>query len=450
MTIDVPYSQEAEEAVIGSVLINPNTFILIAGILTHDDFFFLRHSYIWQAVTYLDNRGDPVDTVTLAKELHAMGCLDEIGGPAYLTQIINATPTSVHAEGYARLVQRAAVRRRILTYADAVKASALDESCDTESVLGDAESGLLQVRGHLQDDQEQSIRQISDTVFDHIHTMHEMRRNGQTPVNGIPSGFKDIDELLGGFQDTDLILVGGRPGMGKSSLLHTLAVNIGRAGGRTGIWTGEMGKEQVVGRFASILTGVGSKRMREAKFSQSEYDRFVQAKSIIDDLPVYIDERPAITPAQLRAKAIEWIHRHGLDILLVDYLGLLSGGSAFRGRDKKYAEVSYISATLKELAKELHIPVIAAVQLSRGLESRADKRPLLSDMRDSGTLEQDADIVMFLYRDSVYNEVTDNPNEAEIIISKHRNGPTGTRFLYFEKEATRFSNANIREVYLGD
>ncbi len=438
----IPYSQEAEEATIGAVLVNPVAYFGVASFLQPDDFFILRHKYIWQALTRLVDRSEPIDYLTLTQELRDMDKLAEIGGPAYLTQLINSTPTSVHAEIYGRLVERAATRRRLMSASDEIKALALNEELTIEQVINESESKLFDVTERQLTRELIPMREAISTYFDRIE--HLMVNKDE--ALGLPSGFKDLDKLLGGLQKSDLIIFAGRPGMGKTSFMLSAAINLARLGARIAIFSMEMGVEQIVQRLVSMEAAINSQNLRSGQLTQQEYSRFVHAAGNLSNFRIFIDDSPAMSPLQMRTKCLRMAREHGIDLVVVDYMQLMNAGGAYE--NNRVQEISYISRNMKEMARELNVPVMSAAQLSRAVEQRQDKRPVLSDLRESGSIEQDADIVMFLYRDEIYNEATEFPNQADIIIAKHRNGPTGTISLYFEKTLTKFMNAAERSVDL--
>jgi replicative DNA helicase len=441
-SLQTPYSQEAEEAAIGAILVNPVAYFGVAAFLKADDFFILRHRYIWQALERLHERSEPIDYLTLTQELKDLGRLVEIGGPAYLTQLINNTPTSVHAEVYGRLVERAATRRRLMAAADQIKGLALNEEMTVEQVISESEAKLFDVTERQLTKELIPMQEAVSDYFDRIEYL--MQNRGA--AFGVPTGFKDLDKLLGGLQKSDLIIFAGRPGMGKTSFLLSAAINMARLGARIAVFSLEMGVEQIVQRLISMEAGINSQNLRLGQLSQQEWARFVHAAGNLSNFRIFIDDTAAMNPLELRTKSFRLAREHGLDLIVVDYVQLMNAGGAYE--NNRVQEVSFISRNMKELARELNVPVLSAAQLSRAVEQRHDKRPQLSDLRESGSIEQDADVVMFLYRDEVYNEATEFPNQAEIIISKHRNGPTGTINLYFEKTLTKFMNAAERSVDL--
>ncbi len=438
----MPFSQEAEEAVLGAILINPDVFLSLAAFLTADDFYILRHQYIWESLNRINLRNERADFVTVREELHAIGRLNDVGGPGYLLQLANNTPTSVHAEIYGRLVERASIRRRLLAAADEIRAVALQEDQPIEKVISDAETRLFSVteRGSRRD-----LMPMRDAVGEYFERIEYLMQNPDAPL-GLPTGFRDLDELFGGLQRSDLLIFAGRPGMGKTSFLLSLAMNAAKVGARIAIFTMEMGTDQIVQRFMSMETGINTQKLRSGQLSQQEWAKFVQAIGRLSNLRIYIDDTPAVSPIEMRTKCRRMMHEHGLDLVIVDYIQLMSAGGGYE--NNRVQEISYISRSLKELARELDVPMFSAAQLSRAVEQRQDKHPVLSDLRESGSLEQDADIVAFLYRDSVYNEATEFPNRADIIVAKHRNGPTGTISLHFERSLTKFTDARTQSVDL--
>lgn len=430
-----PYSQEAEQAVIGAVLLNSDAYISIASFLKPEDFYLKRNVDIWSACQRVSERGDAIDVVTVQEDLRAVGLLNDVGGIGYLMQLITDAPTSVNAEVYARLVERAALRRRLLEAADRIKALAVNETLETDDVTAQAEQTLFAVT-------ERSTRRdvitLREALGDYYERVEARMLNPDAQI-GLPTGFRDLDLLLGGLQRSDLLIFAGRPGMGKTSFLLSMGMNAAKFGARVAIFSMEMGAEQIVQRLVSMETGINMQQLRVGTLDQQQWNLFVQATGRMADMNIFIDDTPAMNPLQMRTKCRRLLHEYGLELVIVDYIQLMNAGGNFQ--NNRVQEISFISRMIKEMARELNVPVFAAAQLSRAVESRQDKRPIMSDLRESGSLEQDADLVMFLYRDAVYNEASETPNEAEIIIAKHRNGPTGTISLYFEKSLTKFSDA---------
>ncbi|MBN1201815.1 MAG: replicative DNA helicase [Anaerolineae bacterium] len=585
-----PHSVEAEEAVLGSILINPDALFEVASFLQADDFFIVRNGWVWEAILRIQQRDEEIDYVTVIEELRHLGQLDEIGGPAYITHLINNTPSSIYAEAYGRIVERAAIRRRLLASASDIAQLAHEESADINEVIDRAEASLFSVTERQLRKELVPIQLAISDYYDRIESLY-----GQEDVPlGVPTGFTDLDNLLGGLQKSDLIIVAGRPGMGKTSWLLSAALNAARAKARVAIFSMEMSKEQIVQRLVSSETGISTHDLRLGRLDDHQWNKFVKATGDLAKLRIFLDDTPALVPLQMRAKCRRLYSEHGLDLIMVDYLQLMTSGT---GRlENRVQEISYISRNLKQIARELNVPVLAAAQLSRAVEQRQDKRPQLSDLRESGCLtgdslilladsgkhvpirdlagqsgfvvwalnehtmkieravvsnafstgmkpvyrlttrlgrtirasgnhkfltihgwkcldeltaddhitiprtipgsssqtirgnestrlagsdahwdriasvepdreedvfdltvpgphnfiadgifahnsiEQDADVVMFIFREEVYNENTERPNQADIIVAKHRNGPTNTVTLFFRKELTQFAN----------
>ncbi len=443
--MQLPMSLEAEQALLGAILLEPKSYLSIAAFLEGDDFFLKRHEHIWNAFSRLQERNDAIDYVTLSRELQDMSVLDEIGGPAYITSLVNNTPSAVHAEVYGEMVSRTSTRRKMLMAADAIRQTALDEELPIDKVISEAEQALFNVSNSQIKREFVPIWEAVSEYYDEIEKLLEL---GAGTV-GIPTGFKALDGLLGGLQKSDLVVFAGRPGMGKTSWILTVALNAARRGARVAIFTMEMGVEQLVQRLLSMETGIKISQLRTANITPREQTRLTEAIGRISSLPLFIDDTPSITPIEMRTKCRRLQHEYGLEIVMVDYMQLMSAGKAYE--NNRVQEISYISRSLKELARELNVTLLSTAQLSRAVEQRQDKRPQLSDLRESGSIEQDADAVMFLYRDEVYNpETTEFPNQADILLSKHRHGPTGTVQLYFEKSITKFMDVNLQRVDLSN
>ena len=441
--LTIPASLEAEQALLGALLLQPKAYFSIASFLAEDDFFLKRHEYIWTALSRLHERGEAIDYLTLTRELQDMKALDEVGGAAYLTSLVNNTPSSAHAEVYGRLVERTSIRRKMLVATDEIRRLALDEELPIDKVISDAEKTLLEV-GNSQIKRE--FVPIWDAVSEYYDEMEKLLRGDDGAV-GLPMGFNSLDSLLGGFQKSDLVVIAGRPGMGKTSWLLTVALNVARRGARVALFTMEMGVEQMVQRLISMETGISIQKLRTANITAREQTRFAEAIGRISNLPLFIDDTASITPMEIRTKCRRLQHEYGLDIVMVDYMQLMSAGRNFQ--NNRVQEISYISRALKDLARELNVTVISAAQLSRAVEHRQDRRPQLSDLRESGSIEQDADAVLFLYRDEVSNpDASEFPNQADVLLSKHRHGPTGAVQLYFEKSIMKFMEPNMQRVDL--
>jgi len=438
----VPHSVEAEEAVLGSLLIDPESIFRVSPFLHADDFYIVKHRWVYEACLALHERREPIDFVTVTEELEKREQLAEIGGPAFVSHLINIVPTAIHAEGYGRIVERTAVRRKLIQAASDIAQYAYDEAGDVDETIDKSEQALFAVSQRRQSRELVPISDVVRSYYERIEYLYDHRGE----VLGIPTGFLDLDKLLGGLQRSDLIIVAARPGVGKTSLMLSMALNAARKyHQRVAIFTLEMSNEQVVQRLVSAETGIDSQRLRKGELNDEEWPLFVQAQSALGDTLIYLDDTPSISALQLRTKARRLHAEHGLDLIIVDYLQLMSGDTRSENRVQ---EISYLSRSLKGLARELNLPVLAASQLSRSVEQRSDKRPVLSDLRESGSIEQDADVVMFIYRDDIYDTQSERKNVAEIMVAKHRNGPTGTVELYFRNQLAQFVNAARREISL--
>ncbi|MCW5878990.1 MAG: replicative DNA helicase [Anaerolineales bacterium] len=436
----VPHSRETEEAVIGSVLINPEAYYDVAGFLTGDDFHIHRLRWIWEAFTALHEQRIPVDMLTVTEELDKQGRLAEVGGPAYLTSLVNNVPSSMHAEAYGRLVQHSSIRRRLLEAANKIAKVAYQEDITVESAIDEAEKAVFGASEQRLSTDLQPIKVVLSDYFDQVE---QMSRRGEE-IYGVPTGFIDLDRLLMGLQPSDLLIFAGRPAQGKTSFLMSVAKNAAQiAKKHVAIFSMEMSNDQLVQRLLSQETGINGQKMRSGKLNQNEWDLFAQAMDVLGDTRIFLDDTPGISPTQMRAKCRRLHMEFGLDLIVVDYLQLMRGETR---NENRVQEVSYISRSLKVLARELNVPVLAAAQLSRAVEQRADKRPVLSDLRESGSLEQDADIVMFIHRPDLNEEDSLRKNVAEIMVSKHRNGPTGIVELVFREDLAKFENAATKNI----
>ena len=439
---EAPHSVEAEEAVLGSILINPEALLDVAAFLQTEDFFIVRHGWIWEAMQRLHLRREAVDYLTVVEELRNAGRLDEVGGPAYLTYLVNNTPTSIHAEAYGRIVERAALRRRLLDAAAQLAQLAHDEERDIEAVVGQAEGVILAATGRRGAHEPVAVIDLAQQHYEHVEARYRSRG---TP-RGLPTGFKQLDALLGGgLVGGRLYTIAGRPGTGKSAWLLNVAHHVARAGGRVLFFTLEMsagdatGESEILDRLCAIEAGIDTQALATGALTPDEWARYVQAVAEVSRYAIYFDDTPAITPLQARAKARRVQARDGLDLVIVDYLQLMMSGTRADNENRVVA-VGLISMALKQLARELHVPVLAAAQLNRSCEQRRDKRPVLSDLRESGAIENDSDLVAFLYRDALYDADTEEPNMVEFLVRKHRQGRIDTVKLTFKPEFARFTD----------
>ncbi len=438
-----PANAEAERAVLGSLLIDPDAVIKIANFVRPSDFFRERHQLLYDAMLRLNEQNEPIDYITLVNLLEERNQLDDVGGPAYITELINSTPTSMHVDHYARIVEKTAVLRRLINAAGTIAELAYDEQNEVEEVVDRAEQiifGVTESRIH------RDLTPIQAIMANVVDRIDYLARNQDT-LMGVPTGFTFIDRMLGGFQKSDLIILAGRPGMGKTSFAISTAQNAAiRFGARVAIFSLEMSNEQLVQRLLAMETGVDSHRLRMGQIYDEEWPIIIEAANMLSNTSIFIDDTPAASVTEIRTKARRLYAEHGLDMILIDYMQLMTGQA---GRNEnRQQEISFISRSLKGLARELNVPVLALSQLSRAVESRADKRPMLSDLRESGSIEQDADVVMFIYREDYYIEDTDRQNIADVIVAKHRHGSTGTVSLFFRKELTQFRDLEIQRTEL--
>ncbi len=380
VTPTIPHSREAEEAVVGAVLINPEVYYDVAQFLTADDFYIHRHRWIWEAFQRLHEQRTPTDLLTVSEELDRMGQLAEIGGPAYLTALVNQVPTSLNAESYGRIVEAHSIRRKMLAAANQIATLAYNEATGIESVMTEAEKAVFNVSEKRLRHDLQPIREVLSNYYDRIDELAKRPED----IHGVPTGFIDLDRMLTGLQPSDLLIIAGRPGQGKSGFLLSVAKNAGLTHKKhVAIFSLEMSNEQVVQRLIAQETGIDSQRLRTGKLQEDEWPLFTHAIEVFGDTQIFLDDTPAITPLQLRTKCRRLHMEHRIDLIIIDYLQLMGGDTR---TDNRVQEVSYISRNLKILARELNVPVLAAAQLSRAVEQRSDKRPVLSDLRESGCL----------------------------------------------------------------
>ncbi|MFN4294550.1 MAG: replicative DNA helicase [Thermoflexales bacterium] len=439
-----PHSVEAEEAVLGSLLIDPEAVARVASFLTPDHFYVVKHQWIYEAMLRLHDRREPIDLLTVSSELAHNNRLDEVGGEPYIAQLTNAVPTALNVEAYARAVEGLAVRRRMINAAGEIARIAYDQSLPTQVFFEKSEATLFGVtEGHGEGHMVPIRKAVSD-FFERLEYLHEHR---DEPL-GIPTGYHDLDRLTGGLQKGDLIIVAARPGVGKTSLMLNIGYHAAlKHRQRVAIFSLEMSNEQLVQRFIAAETGIDSQRLRIADLKDEEWGALTRISMQMADQMIFLDDTPSLSPLDLRVKARRIYQEYGLDLIIVDYLQLMSGETGARS-DNRVQEISYISRSLKAIARELKVPLVAGSQLSRLVEQRSDKRPMLSDLRESGSIEQDADIVLFIYRDELYNPDTEFKNIAEIHVAKNRNGPTGKAMLFFDKRLTSFKNLAKERIEL--
>lgn len=434
-----PQNIEAECAVLGSIMIDPDAIVLVADFLSSEDFYRDAHRTLYGVIVQLYDQRIPADFITVCDELERHKSLEEIGGAAYITSLINHVPTSANVVYYGRIVSRTALLRRLIHAGGAIVARAFEESEeDAALTLEKAEQRIFEIsqQYHASSATSSHVRELLASYMQRLDEVHAHRGT----VIGVPTGFTDLDRLLGGLQRSDFIVVAGRPAMGKSSFALSIVHNAAKLHQqKVGIFSLEMSKEQLIQRLVAMEAGVDQYRLRTGWIEDQEWERITDAMGAIAQMDIWIDDTSSISTIQLRSKARRWILEHGLDLIVVDYLQLMQA-STTNGRkiENRTQEVGLISRALKGLARELNIPVLALAQLSRAVENRAVKVPQLSDLRESGSIEADSDVVLFLYRDDVYDPESQRPNTADILVAKHRNGAVGEVVLSFDKQQTRF------------
>ena len=428
-----PQNIDAEKSLLGAVLIDEETLADISEHVTTKDFYEKRHSIIYGGMMRLYEKNNPVDLLTLTDELKRKKELDTIGGSAYLTELTNYVPTSAHAEAYAELVAQKAIRRRLIKASGEISELGFNEDTTTQELLERAEAELFSVSDQSLKQDLASIESILTESFDRMEELH--RNKGA--LRGVRTGYQDLDNMTAGLQRSDLIILAARPAMGKTTLVTNLAYNIATMAKQSVLFFSlEMSKEQLVDRMLADASGVDAWNIRTGNLSDDDFGKLSEAMGELAEAPIFIDDTPGMTILEMRTKARRANHEQPLGLIIIDYLQLMQGSG--RDHGNRVQEVSEISRGLKLIARELNVPVVALSQLSRSVESRSPQIPQLADLRESGSIEQDADIVMFIYREAYYNPETERENITDLIIAKHRNGPTGKVELYFHPERLRF------------
>ncbi|WP_156289916.1 replicative DNA helicase [Oceanobacillus salinisoli] len=434
-----PHNMEAEQSVIGAVFLEPEAFSAASEILVPEDFYRAAHQRIFAAMMKLADRGEPIDVVTVTSYLNDVKQLDEVGGVTYLTQLAESVPTAANIEYYCKIVEEKALLRRLIRTATDIVTSSFEKEDEVEDVLNDAEKGILEVSGRKNSGAFKSIKDVLIDVYDNIEQLHQ--QNGD--VTGIPTGFRDLDKITSGFQRNDLIIIAARPSVGKTAFALNVAQSVAvNTDENVAIFSLEMGADQLVQRMLCAEGNIDAQRLRNGQLQAEDWSKLTMAMGSLSNAGIYIDDSPGIRVSEIRSKCRRLKQEHGLGMILIDYLQLIQG--SVNSKENRQQEVSEISRSLKGLARELNVPLIALSQLSRGVESRQDKRPMMSDLRESGSIEQDADIVGFLYRDDYYDKETEKQNIIEIILAKQRNGPVGTVELAFVKEYNKFVDLDHR------
>lgn len=437
-----PQNAEAEASLLGAILIDSDAIVKIADIINPEDFFDAKNKRIYEAALVLYESHRAIDVLTLSDQLKNSGLMEMIGGPSYLTELTNFVPTASHVEQYAEIVAQKALRRRLIKASHDMSDLGFDEAKDLQELVEEAETKLFEVSQHNIKHGIVSLESILTESFDRLDELHKDKNQ----MRGIPTGFVDLDKMLAGLQRSDLIVLAARPSLGKTALALNIAHKITtEAKQPVLIFSLEMSKEQLVDRLLAIESGVDAWSLRTGNLNDSDFEKIGQAMGALSEAQMFIDDTPSISVSELRTKARREGHKRQLGLIIVDYLQLMSGGHKFGSDVNRVQEVSEISRGLKGVARELNVPVLALSQLSRSVESRNPQIPQLADLRESGSIEQDADVVAFIYREDFYNPDTDRKNITDIIVKKHRNGPTGAIELYFDREKQRFRSLESRQ-----
>jgi len=436
-----PQNLEAEQSVLGGILLDNQGLNPVLEVITSRDFYSEAHRRIFEAMINLSDRGEPVDLITLSSILKDRTQLDKAGGAAYLAGLVDNVPSAANIAHYAKIVKEKAILRGLINTATEILGKTYAPGADVDTVLDEAEQAIFEIS-------EKKIRPaffpIKDIVKDSFRTIEDLYARKEL-ITGVPTGFEKVDDLTSGLQDSDLIIIAGRPSMGKTAFALNIAEFVGiHRGLPVCLFSLEMAKEQIAMRMLAATAKVDSQRIRKGFLGETDWPKLTTAAGILSEAPIFIDDTAAITVLEMKAKARRLKAEHGLGLVIIDYLQLMRSSAA---KDSREQEISEISRSLKALAKELSVPVIALSQLNRKVEDRTNRRPQMADLRESGAIEQDADVIAFIYRDEVYNKAEDNPEKgmAEVIIAKQRNGPIGTVKLAFLEKFTSFENLARRD-----
>ncbi len=438
-----PQNVEAEQAVLGSILLKAETFGPVLEILKPHDFYKDSHKIIFEVMVDLFEKNDPQDVLTVSNLLRDKNKLDNIGGSTYLATLTSIVPVTANISSYAKIIREKSILRRLIEVNSDIAARCYEEQNDIDILVDEAEQAIFDIAGQKGGQNFTSIKSIVPEAFAAVEQLYKRKEL----ITGVPTGYIEIDKMTAGLQPSDLIIIAARPSMGKTSLAMNIAQHaslIEKIG--VAVFSLEMSKEQLVMRLLSSAGRIDSQRIRTGKLLNEDWPKLTRAVGMLSEAPIYLDDTPAISVLEMRAKVRRLAAQHEIGLIIVDYLQLMQG----RGRiENRTQEISEISRSLKALAKEHNVPVVALSQLNRGLEGRSDKRPMMSDLRESGAIEQDADVICFIYRDEVYNKSEENPDIgiAEVIIGKQRNGPTGSVKLTFIKEFTMFENMSRYEEH---
>ncbi|WP_112182574.1 MULTISPECIES: replicative DNA helicase [Paraliobacillus] len=435
-----PHNIEAEQAILGAIFLEPEAISSATELLIPSDFYRASHQRIFQVMMQLTDKGEPIDLVTVTTALSNAKLLDEIGGVSYLSDLASAVPTAANIGYYNKIVEEKALLRRLIRTATDIVTDGFSKEDEVEEVLSEAEKNILEVSNRKNASAFKNIKDVLIDVYDNIEQLH----HNDADVTGVPTGFRDLDKITSGFQRNDLIIVAARPSVGKTAFALNIAQNVAiKTDENVAIFSLEMGAEQLVNRMLCAEGNIDAQRLRTGSLEPEDWGKLTMAMGSLSNAGIFIDDTPGIRVNEIRSKCRRLKQEHGLGMILIDYMQLIQG-SASNAKENRQQEVSEISRSLKGLARELNVPLVALSQLSRGVEQRQDKRPMMSDLRESGSIEQDADIVGFLYRDDYYDQESEKQNIIEIIISKQRNGPVGTVELAFVKEYNKFVDLDHR------
>lgn len=429
-----PHNIEAEQSVLGSMMMDTDAVAVAVERLKKSDFYNPKHREIFECIKELYTENSPIDLVTIKNKMTEKDILEKIGGVDYLTEIIEVVPTSTRVKHYSKIVEEKSLLRKIIKSSREVMGLSFEQKESIEDILDKAEKNVFDI---LQNRNSEDFAEMQDVLMESFEQIEKIY-NSDGSVTGISTGFTELDYKTTGLQDADFVLIAARPSMGKTALALNIAQHAAlKENTSTAIFSLEMSKGQLINRMLCTEAMVDAQRVRTGNLRQTDWKKLTKAMGPLSKAPIYIDDTPGITPSEIRAKARKLKLEKGLDLILIDYLQLMNGGG---NNESRQQEISKISRQLKAIARELEVPVVALSQLSRACESRADHRPMLSDLRESGAIEQDADVVMFLYRDEYYNPDTEKKNQGEVIIAKQRNGPTGTIELAWLGQYTKFAN----------
>ncbi|GAA0467851.1 replicative DNA helicase [Alkalibacillus silvisoli] len=434
-----PHNIEAEQAVLGAIFLEPDAIVSASEMLSPEDFYRISHKRIFEIMLRLMDKGEPIDLVTVTTALTDAEMLNDVGGVSYLTDIANSVPTAANIDYYARIVEEKSTLRSIISAATGIVTRTFEENEEVTELLDHAEKTILDISQDKSSGKFRNIKDVLINVYDNIEQLH----HHDEEVTGVATGFRDLDQITSGFQKNDMIIIAARPSVGKTAFALNIAQNVAiHSSENVALFSLEMGAEQLVSRMLCAEGNIDAQRLRTGKLEEEDWGKLTMAMGSLSNAGIYIDDTPGVKINEIRSKCRRLKQESGLGMIMIDYLQLIQGPPG--GSESRQQEVSEISRSLKALARELEVPVIALSQLSRGVEQRQDKRPMMSDLRESGSIEQDADIVGFLYRDDYYEEDSEKENIIEIIIAKQRNGPVGTVDLAFVKEYNKFVDLDRR------